>query len=83
MFEKYLDPALHLLAFMYLLATETGLIIMYQNKAMIAQAVFVYLEWVLLCLLFLMEQKEEDCKAGLISKVPLLGCVGAYLKKNG
>jgi hypothetical protein len=36
LFEKYLDPALQLLAFMYLLATETGLIIMFQNKTMIA-----------------------------------------------
>jgi hypothetical protein len=35
LFEKYLDPALQLLAFMYLLATETGLIIMFQNKTMI------------------------------------------------
>lgn len=80
-FEKYLDPALHMLAFLYLLATETGLIIMFQNKAMIVQAVFVYLEWVLLCLLFVMESK--DGQAGFFSKVPLIGSIMASLKKNG
>lgn len=81
LFEKYLDPALLLLAFMYLLATETGLIIMFQNKTMIVQAVFVYLEWVLLCILFVMESKEGQ--AAFLSKVPLLGSVGIWLKKNG
>ncbi len=81
MFENYLDPALHLVAILYLLATETGLIIMFQNKTMIVQAVFVYLESVLLCLLFVMELKEGQ--AGFFSKVPILGCVGEWLKKNG
>jgi hypothetical protein len=80
-FEKYLDPALHLVAFLYLFATETGLIIMFHNKTMIVQAVFVYLEWILLCLLFVMESKDEQ--AGFLSKVPLLGSVMPWLKKNG
>ena len=83
-FENYLDPALHLVAFLYLLATETGLIIMFQNKTMIVQAGFVYLESILLCLLFVMEStKEEDQAGGFFSKVPLLGGVGVWLKKNG
>ena len=81
LFEKFLDPALQSLAFIYLLATETGLIIMFQNKTMIVQAVFVYLEWVLLCLLFVMELKEDQ--AGFLKKVPLLRNVGVWLKKNG
>jgi len=81
LFEKFLDPALQSLAFLYLLATETGLIIMFQNKTMIVQAVFVYLEWVLLCLLFVIELKED--RVGFLKKVPLLGNVGVWLKKNG
>ena len=80
-FEKYLDPALHLVAFLYLFATETGLIIMFHNKTMIVQAVFVYLEWILLCLLFVMESKDEQAK--FLSKAPLLGSVMPWLKKNG
>jgi hypothetical protein len=54
-FENCLDPLMHILALFYLLATQTGLISTNPSKTMILQAVFVYVEWVLIYFLFLID----------------------------
>ena len=81
-FETYIDPILHILALLYLLATETGLIVTNPTKTMILQAVFVYVEWVMIYLLFLMDWTRTGGKTKIVYKWLPGNQVACWLEKH-